>query len=153
MSYILVFTHCDVICDLLQYTRTGKCNLFVKWLLNFPVTQSHIAWLPQRFLRLHYTGSAMFGIALDDYFSKKYVYYWTLHYKSTMKDIVRLNCLLWKQLGNSNHIQHAKIILLHCLVGLWPDLTFRNINMTLKWSKRLSIYLSANSLEVNWRFW
>ena len=25
------FTRCDVICDLLQYTDTGKCNLFVKY--------------------------------------------------------------------------------------------------------------------------
>ena len=30
VSYFLFFTLCDVICDLLQYTRTGKCNLFVK---------------------------------------------------------------------------------------------------------------------------
>ena len=33
VSYFLFFTRCDVICDLLQYTRTTrtiKCNLFVK---------------------------------------------------------------------------------------------------------------------------
>ena len=29
-SYFLFFTRCDVICDPLQYTRTGKCNLFVQ---------------------------------------------------------------------------------------------------------------------------
>ena len=27
----LFFTRCDVMCDLLQYTRTQKCNLFVKY--------------------------------------------------------------------------------------------------------------------------
>ena len=27
--YFLYFTRCDVICDLLQYTRTEKCNVFV----------------------------------------------------------------------------------------------------------------------------
>ena len=27
----LFFTRCDVICDLLQYTYTEKCNLFVKY--------------------------------------------------------------------------------------------------------------------------
>ena len=26
---LLFFTRCDVFCDLLQYTHTGKCNLFV----------------------------------------------------------------------------------------------------------------------------
>ena len=26
---LLFFTRCDVFCDLLQYTRTEKCNLFV----------------------------------------------------------------------------------------------------------------------------
>ena len=30
VSYFLFFTHCDVICDPLQYTHTRKkCNLFV----------------------------------------------------------------------------------------------------------------------------
>ena len=29
MSYVSFFSHCDVICGLLQYTRTEKCNLFV----------------------------------------------------------------------------------------------------------------------------
>ena len=32
VSYVLYFTCCDVICDLLQYTRTEKCNLFVKFI-------------------------------------------------------------------------------------------------------------------------
>ena len=27
---------CDIICDLLQYTRTKKCNLFAKYTLNNP---------------------------------------------------------------------------------------------------------------------
>ena len=31
VSYFLFFTRCDVIFDLLQYTRTQKCNLFVKY--------------------------------------------------------------------------------------------------------------------------
>ena len=45
VAYFLFFTRCDVICDLLQNTRTEKCNVFVKswwrdyndWLDN-PVT-------------------------------------------------------------------------------------------------------------------
>ena len=33
VSYIfLFFTRCDVICDLLQYTHTEKCYLFVKYM-------------------------------------------------------------------------------------------------------------------------
>ena len=28
VAWLLFFTRCDVFCDLLQYTRTGKCNLF-----------------------------------------------------------------------------------------------------------------------------
>ena len=35
VSYFLFFTRYDVICDLLQYTRTEKCNLFVKYNWNF----------------------------------------------------------------------------------------------------------------------
>ena len=30
----LFFTRCDVICDLLQYTHTGKCYLFVKYTIS-----------------------------------------------------------------------------------------------------------------------
>ena len=29
VAWLLFFTRCDVSCDLLQYTRMGKCNLFV----------------------------------------------------------------------------------------------------------------------------
>ena len=29
MAWLLFFTHCDVFWDILQYTRMGKCNLFV----------------------------------------------------------------------------------------------------------------------------
>ena len=31
LSYFVFFTRCNVICDLLQYTHTEKCNLFVKY--------------------------------------------------------------------------------------------------------------------------
>ena len=31
MAWLLFFTRCDVFCDLLQYTHTEKCNLFVKY--------------------------------------------------------------------------------------------------------------------------
>ena len=34
VTYFLFFTRCDVVCDLLQYTRTGKCNLFVNYKSN-----------------------------------------------------------------------------------------------------------------------
>ena len=29
VTVVLLFTHCDVFCDLLQYTHTKKCDLFV----------------------------------------------------------------------------------------------------------------------------
>ena len=29
VAWLLFFTRCDVFCDLLQYTHTGKCNIFV----------------------------------------------------------------------------------------------------------------------------
>ena len=35
VSYFLFFTRCDVICDLLQYTHTEKCYLFVNYEIHF----------------------------------------------------------------------------------------------------------------------
>ena len=34
VARLLFFTHCDVFCDLLQYTRMEKCNLFVLYYKN-----------------------------------------------------------------------------------------------------------------------
>ena len=55
MSYILFFTRCDVICDLLQYTRTGKCNLFVKLMLDYLYTVLMLANITKKVTRLQYT--------------------------------------------------------------------------------------------------
>ena len=55
MSYILFFTRCDVICDLLQYTRTGKCNLFVKLMLDYLYTVLMLANITKKVTKLQYT--------------------------------------------------------------------------------------------------
>ena len=43
MLYFLFFTRCDVICDLLQYTRTEKCDLFVKYTTQIKIQLKYIS--------------------------------------------------------------------------------------------------------------
>ena len=43
VSFFLFFIRCDVICGLLQYTRTENCNLFFKYERNLYITQK-LGW-------------------------------------------------------------------------------------------------------------
>ena len=48
MAWLLFFTRCDVFCDLLQYTYTEKCNLFVLYNKNTLTNSAQLSSWPIR---------------------------------------------------------------------------------------------------------